>query len=351
MLVKIRRELIKTAGISRQRLGATPWLAYQTMTTTHSNVSLSIQIDVFLLALEARQYSPATVSTYAIDLAHLMERVGDVDPTGLSSHDIRRALATLHGRGYQPRTLARTLSAWRSFFKHLVHLELVQVNPGIGIRPPKGDKRLPNALSVGDMAKLLDGPVEGVLEIRDQAMFELMYSSGLRRAELIGLHLDSVDLREGEVRVIGKGGRTRIVPVGKKAVAATQHWLARRSELAPDTSALFVGIRGDRIGASALRLALNRLAEKRGVMARVHPHALRHSFASHMLQSSGNLRAVQEMLGHSSVSTTQIYTHLDMTHLRRAYQEAHPRALKRKQAAESLSEEAETDAAHQPPAV
>ncbi|MBU1664827.1 MAG: tyrosine recombinase XerC [Gammaproteobacteria bacterium] len=318
------------------------------MTTTHSNVSLSIQIDVFLLALEARQYSPATVSTYAIDLAHLMERVGDVDPTGLSSHDIRCALATLHGRGYQPRTLARTISAWRSFFKHLVRLGLAPVNPCIGIRPPRGRKMLPNALSVDEMAKLLDGPVDGIWEIRDQAMFELMYSSGLRRAELIGLNLDSVDLREGEVRVLGKGERTRIVPVGRKAVAAIRHWLGWRKEVAFDTPALFVGTRGGRVSTASIRQALSRLATKRGVTAHVHPHALRHSFASHVLQSSGDLRAVQEMLGHASVSTTQIYTRLDMTYLRRAYQQAHPRALRQKQAAEPLSEEAEKNAAHAP---
>ncbi len=297
--------------------------------TETTETSLSMQIDVFLAALEAKQYSPATISTYSVDLSHLLGQVGDVDPIMLSSQDIRRALAAMHGRGYQPKSLARTISAWRSFFNHQVRLGRMTINPGIGIRPPKGKKLLPNTLSVEEMSRLLDGPVEGVWETRDQAIFELMYSSGLRRAELIGLDLCSVDLLAGEVRVLGKGGYTRIIPVGRKALAAIRCWLEVRADVAVDDRALFVGAHGARICSSALRLALVRLARKRGVTSHVHPHALRHSFASHVLQSSGDLRAVQEMLGHASVSSTQIYTHLDMTFLRRAYQMAHPRALRR----------------------
>ncbi|MBU1664050.1 MAG: site-specific integrase, partial [Gammaproteobacteria bacterium] len=174
---------------------------------------LSSRIDAFLKALQARQYSPATVSTYAIDLTHLLELVGDVDPAGLAPHDIRRALATQHARGQQPKTLARTLSAWRSFYHYLARQGFVAANPCLGLRPPKGDRKLPNALSVDEMAKLLEGPADDLWSLRDQAMFELMYSSGLRRAELIGLDLDSVDLSAGEVTVIGKGRKTRIVPV------------------------------------------------------------------------------------------------------------------------------------------
>jgi integrase/recombinase XerC len=297
--------------------------------TETTDATLSVQIDVFLTALEAKQYSPATISTYSTDLFHLFVHVGDVNPAVLSSQDIRRALAAMHGRGYQPKSLARTISAWRSFFHHQVRLGRVKTNPAIGIRPPKGKRLLPNALSVDEMAKLLDGPVEGVWETRDQAIFELMYSSGLRRAELIGLDLGSVDLGEGEVRVTGKGGYTRIVPVGGKAMVAIRRWLAVRADVAVDARALFVGAHGARICTSALRLALARLARKRGVTSHVHLHALRHSFASHVLQSSGDLRAVQEMLGHASVKSTQIYTHLDMTFLRRSYQMAHPRAMRR----------------------
>ncbi len=300
---------------------------------------LSTRIDNFLAALTARKYSPNTVSTYAIDLAHLLEQVGDVEPIGLSSHDIRRALAAMHGRGYKPKTLARTISAWRSFFHYLVRIGLALVNPAMGIRPPKGPKMLPNALSVGEMAKLLDGGVGDIWEIRDQAMFELMYSSGLRRAELIGLDLNSVDLREGEVVVIGKGSVTRIVPVGGKAIEAIRIWLKQRKEVAGrNITALFVGARGARISTTSLRLALDRMASKRGVTAHVHPHALRHSFASHMLQFSGDLRAVQEMLGHVSLSSTQIYTHVNVKHLVEVYGLAHPRALKKQAATEPSGE-------------
>ena len=291
--------------------------------------ALTAAIDAFLAALRARQYSPATVATYAIDLAHLLQLVGDVAAASLTSHDIRRALATLHARGQQPKTLARTLSAWRSFYRYLARQGEVAANPCLGLRPPKGDKRLPNALSVDEMAKLLEGPADDVGSLRDQAMFELMYSSGLRRAELIGLDLGSVDLVAGEVTVTGKGRKTRIVPVGRKALAALQAWLSVRGQAAADTAALFVGSRGGRIGATAVRLALIRLALQHGVTAHVHPHALRHSFASHLLQSSGDLRAVQEMLGHASLSTTQVYTHLDFQHLAKVYDQAHPRAKKK----------------------
>lgn len=290
---------------------------------------LSSLSEAFLKALQARQYSPATLSTYAIDLAHLLELVGEADPAGLAPHDIRRALATLHARGQQPKTLARTLSAWRSFYHYLARQGFVAANPCLGLRPPKGDRKLPNALSVDEMAKLLEGPAEAFWSLRDQAMFELMYSSGLRRAELIGLDVGDVDLDASEVTVIGKGRKTRIVPVGSQALAALRAWLPLRGQVASDTPALFVGARGGRMGATALRLALNKLAVRHGVTAHVHPHALRHSFASHVLQSSGDLRAVQEMLGHASLSTTQVYTHLDFQHLAQVYDRAHPRARKK----------------------
>ncbi len=289
----------------------------------------STRIDAFLAALAARQYSPATVATYAVDLAHLRELVGEVEPASLAAHDIRRALATLRGRGQQPKTLARTLSAWRSFYNHLARLGLAAANPCLGLRPPKGEKRLPNALSVDEMAQLLEGPADDIWSARDQAMFELMYSSGLRRGELIGLDLGDVDLAAGEVTVTGKGRKTRIVPVGAAALAALHHWLRLRDATAPATAALFLGARGGRVSATAVRLALKRLAARHGVTAHVHPHALRHSFASHVLQSSGDLRAVQEMLGHASLSTTQVYTHLDFQHLALVYDQAHPRAKKK----------------------
>ena len=299
------------------------------VTSENTPLTLSTAITDFLAALNARQYSPATVATYAIDLAHLRELVGEVDPAGLAGHDLRRALATLHARGLQAKTLARTLSAWRSFYRFLARQGRVAANPCLGLRPPKGDKKLPNALSVDEMAKLLEGPAEEVWSTRDQAMFELMYSSGLRRAELISLDLGSVDLAAGEVTVTGKGRKTRIVPVGRRALTAVRAWLELRGQVALEADALFVGARGGRIGATAVRLALQRLALRHGVTAHVHPHALRHSFASHVLQSSGDLRAVQEMLGHASLSTTQVYTHLDFQHLAQVYDQTHPRARKK----------------------
>lgn len=292
---------------------------------------LSAAIDAYLAHLRARGYSPATVNTYAFDLGHLLERVGEADPATLDSHAIRRALAGLHARGLAPRTLARTLSAWRGFFHWLARQGRVAANPCLGLRPPKGDRRLPNALSVDEMARLLAPEAEdgACWTRRDAAMFELMYSSGLRRAELVGLDLGQVDMAEAEVRVLGKGGKTRIVPVGSRALAALERWLAVRDSVARDTPALFVGARGARIAPGVLARALRQLALRHGIGAHVHPHALRHSFASHVLQSSGDLRAVQEMLGHSSLSTTQVYTHLDFQHLAKVYDQAHPRAKKK----------------------
>ncbi len=291
---------------------------------------LSSAIVEFLASLSARHYSPATVDTYRFDLRHLHERVGEVTPQSLTSHDIRRALAGLHGQGLQAKTLARTLSAWRSFFNHLARLDQLQANPCVGLRPPKSDKKLPNAPGVDAMAQLLAAEPTDLWSTRDLAMFELMYSAGLRRAELIGLDIEGIDLAAGEVSVIGKGSRTRLVPVGKQAAAAVQRWLVLRPNVArDDTRALFVGARGARISATVLAQALKQLALRQGISVHMHPHALRHAFASHVLQSSGDLRAVQEMLGHASLSTTQIYTHLDFQHLAQVYDQTHPRAKKK----------------------
>lgn len=291
--------------------------------------SLGASIAAFLAHLTARHYSPATVATYAFDLRHLLERVGERAPESLISHDIRRALAGLHGQGLKAKTLARTLSAWRSFFHYLARQGSVEANPCLGLRPPKGERKLPNALSVDEMARLLEAPGDDAWALRDLAMFELMYSSGLRRAELIGLNLGDVDRQAAEVKVTGKGSKTRIVPVGSRALAALERWLAVRDTVARDPDALFVGARGGRISPGVLTQALKQLAQRQDVTAHVHPHALRHAFASHVLQSSGDLRAVQEMLGHASLSTTQVYTHLDFQRLAQVYDQAHPRAKKK----------------------
>ncbi|MBI5330878.1 MAG: tyrosine recombinase XerC [Betaproteobacteria bacterium] len=290
---------------------------------------LSVAADAFLAHLRARNYSPATLESYALDMARLKSRVGEAAADSLTSHDIRRALAGLHAQGLAPRTLARCLSAWRSLFHFLARQDQVRANPCLGLRPPRGEKRLPNTLSVDEMAQLLDAPGDEIWQVRDAAMFELMYSSGLRRAEVVGLDLGDVSLDEAEVRVTGKGSKARIVPVGAKAMAAIRRWRAVRDAVARDEKALFLGIRGGRITASALARALKQLAIRHGVSAHVHPHALRHSFASHVLQSSGDLRAVQEMLGHASLSTTQVYTHLDFQHLAKVYDQTHPRAKKK----------------------
>ena len=291
---------------------------------------LATAIAAFLASLAARQYSPATLATYAIDLRHLHERVGEAAPENLTSHDIRRALAVMHGQGLQPKTLARTLSAWRSFFNFLVRQSGLPANPCSGLRPPKCEKKLPNTPSVDAMAHLLEAEPDDLWTLRDLAMFELMYSAGLRRAELIGLDIGGLDIEGGEVTVTGKGSRMRVVPVGKKALHAVRNWLHVRSNVArADTQALFVGARGARISPVVLANALKQLAKRQGITTRMHPHALRHAFASHVLQSSGDLRAVQEMLGHASLSTTQIYTHLDFQHLARVYDQTHPRAKKK----------------------
>lgn len=291
--------------------------------------ALATAIADYLTHLRARHYSPHTLTAYAEDLGHLAALASTATPAQLTSHDIRRFLATLHGRGLAAASLARILSAWRGFFRHLARNGHIAANPCLGLRPPKGPRHLPHALSPDEMAHILEGGAETPLEIRDLAMFELMYSSGLRLSELVGLDLGGIDAAGGEVRVLGKGNKERIVPVGGPALAALARWLAVRAGIARHPSALFVGIRGDRISPRVVQVRLKALAQRQGIGQRVHPHALRHSFASHVLQSSGDLRAVQEMLGHASLSTTQVYTHLDFQHLAKVYDAAHPRARKK----------------------
>ncbi len=293
--------------------------------------SFRIACLAFIDHLRARHYSPRTLALYAGDLERLAACAGERPPEALQPHDLRRCLAQLHARGHAPRSLARILSAWRRFYTWLSREGRVTANPCSGLRPPKGEKRLPHTLTPDALAHLLDGPAEAdPLELRDRAMFELMYSSGLRLAELVGLDLADVDHTSGEVTVTGKGRKTRIVPVGRAALAALSAWLKVRPQLARDEAALFVGARGARISPRVVQARLKRLARVRGLHEHIHPHALRHSFASHVLQSSGDLRAVQEMLGHASLSTTQVYTHLDFQHLAKVYDQAHPRARKKR---------------------
>lgn len=280
---------------------------------------------------EQRRLSPHTVANYRRDLAQLLAAADGQPLDRLLVHHIRRFVASLHGRGLSGRSLARLLSAWRGFFAWLGERGLVKLNPCEGMRAPKSPRRLPKALSVDETARLLEPDNDGDsrLEARDAAMFELLYSSGLRLAELVGLDRDALDgiLHEGEVRVLGKRAKLRLVPVGSQARLALAAWAAVRGELAAvDEPALFVNRRGRRISPRSVELRLARRALRLGLPQHVHPHMLRHSFASHVLQSSGDLRAVQEMLGHASIASTQVYTHLDFQHLASVYDKAHPRA-------------------------
>ena len=260
-------------------------------------------------------------------MLRLLRLAGDAPLAGLTSQEIRRYAGRLHGQGLNGRSIARLLSAWRAFFRWLVRERLSAANPAIGVKPPKSGKRLPKVLSPDEASQLLGGMPETPAEVRDLAILELLYSSGLRRAELVSLDLGDVRAADALVRVTGKGSRTREVPVGRQALLALDAWLQVRPLMArPGCEALFVGVRGDRISDRVLSTRVEQWARQRGLGQHLHPHMLRHSFASHVLQSSGDLRAVQEMLGHASIATTQIYTHLDFQYLAKAYDAAHPRA-------------------------
>ena len=280
-----------------------------------------------------RRLSPATLSNYARAIDVLLALRDGKPLQSLEAAEVRRAIALLHSKGLSPRTLALILSAWRGWFRWLGRHRGFVVNPVIGIRAPKAGRPLPKALSVEATQRLLDTEKnDAPSALRDRAMFELLYSSGLRLGELISLDLADgrLDLRHGEVTVTGKGSKTRTVPVGAKAREALQEWMAVRSQIAvPSEKALFVGARGKRISPAVVGARLGAWARASGLGEHVHPHMLRHSFATHLLQSSQDLRAVQEMLGHASISTTQVYTHLDFQALAKVYDAAHPRARKK----------------------
>ena len=277
-----------------------------------------------------RRLSAHTGSNYKRDIDALIELAGNTPIDRLQVHQIRRFIAQLHARGLDGRSLARMLSAWRGFFKYLARDHGFGHNPCLGIRAPKAAKKLPQALSPDEAGRLMEIRGEGPLAVRDKAILELFYSSGLRLSELTGLRPGDVNFGDATVRVTGKGSKTRIVPVGSHAVTALTAWLGERSKIAGlQDDALFVNMNGGRLGPRAVQLRLKQWAVKQGLGNRVHPHALRHSFASHVLQSSGDLRAVQDMLGHASISTTQVYTQLDFQHLAKVYDAAHPRAKRK----------------------
>ncbi|MDP2804485.1 MAG: tyrosine recombinase XerC [Gallionellaceae bacterium] len=277
-----------------------------------------------------RNYSPLTAENYARDIRRLFSLAATTPLPDLKCHHIRRYIAQLHSGGLSGRSLARILSAWRGLYSYLMRDHHCSVNPCIGLRAPKSPKSLPHALSPDDAVRLMDISVEAPFDIRDKAMFELLYSSGLRLAELVGLDPIDLILDDGTVRVTGKGKKTRIVPLGSHAITALQAWATVREQIAqPDETALFVGKKGTRISPRTVQHHLRQWGIKQGISTGVHPHLLRHSFATHVLQSSGDLRAVQEMLGHASISTTQVYTHLDFQYLSKIYDGAHPRAKKK----------------------
>jgi integrase/recombinase XerC len=281
-----------------------------------------------------RRLSPLTRAAYGQDLAALAafcDQRQIQDWSALDAQHVRTFAAQSHAKGLAPRSVQRRLSGVRSFFSYLQREGLARHNPAVEVRAPKAPRRLPQTLDADQMSRLLEAPAEDALGTRDLAIMELLYSSGLRLAELTNLDLTSIDLADRTVRVLGKGNKTRIVPVGTKAVAALRAWIAERAALAaPDTPALFVGRNGRRLGARAIQLRIAAVARRQGIPIGVHPHLFRHSFATHLLESSADLRGVQELLGHADISTTQVYTHLDFQHLAKTYDAAHPRARRKR---------------------
>lgn len=277
-----------------------------------------------------RRLSPLTCKSYLQDITTLLKLASKTPFNQLQIHHIRRFVAQLHSKGLSGRSLARMLSAWRGFYNYLARDHGYTHNPCAGLHAPKSPKTLPNVLSPDETAKLLDFSADDLMALRDKAMFELFYSSGLRLAELVKLKPEDLNLPDSTVFIHGKGDKTRVVPIGNQAMQALREWMKLRETLIkPGEKALFLSQNGKGISSRAVSQRLKIRALQQDINSNVHPHVLRHSFASHLLQSSADLRAVQEMLGHSSISTTQIYTHLDFQHLAKVYDVTHPRAKKK----------------------
>jgi integrase/recombinase XerC len=313
----------------RRRLGDVSVVARERLETLDRR-----WIDGYLAHLaRERRLSPHTSSNYARDvgaLADYLERGNVTDWKRVDSQHVRLFAARSHAGGLSPRSVQRRLSAVRGYFNYLVREGVVASNPAVEIRAPKAARRLPGTLDVDQITQLLEAPAGDALAVRDRAIMELFYSSGLRLAELVGLGLTDVDLADRTARVLGKGAKTRIVPVGRKACEAIRAWLRERGALAGvDETALFVGRNGTRLKPRAVQLRIAHWARCAGLPSRVYPHLFRHSFATHLLESSKDLRGVQELLGHADISTTQVYTHLDFAHLARTYDASHPRAKRK----------------------
>ena len=294
-------------------------------TTSH------IQLEQWLRALASeRLASPHTISAYRRDLSALLnwmetEKISSFDD--LRSHHMRSFIADRHRAGLAPKSLQRLLSSCRGLFRQLTKEGVLKHNPAIGVRGPKVRRKLPQVLDVDETKMLIETSGNSTLGLRDRAMLELFYSSGLRLSELTNLYWDDLNLDAGEVRVLGKGRKTRILPVGRYAVAALRA-LAQYQGMTP-ASPVFQGRHGAPIKPRSVQARLAKLAQQQGFPRHIHPHLLRHTLASHLLESSGDLRAVQEMLGHADIATTQIYTHLDFQHLAHVYDSAHPRSKKK----------------------
>ncbi len=280
-----------------------------------------------------RQLSPLTLKSYAHQLTVLIALADEMSITGwdtLSAAHVRSLAARSRRAGLQAASLALRLSALRSFLNWLVNQGKLNANPAKGIATPRAPRHLPKNIDVDEVNQLLAIDIHDPLAVRDRAMLEIMYGAGLRLAELVGIDCRHLDLESGEVWVTGKGSKERRLPIGRTAVEWMQHWLALRDIFAPEDDAVFLSQQGKRISARNVQKRFAEWGVKQGISSHVHPHKLRHSFATHMLESSGDLRAVQELLGHANLSTTQIYTHLDFQHLASVYDAAHPRAKRGK---------------------
>lgn len=281
-----------------------------------------------------RGLSPVTITNYQRNLNEfiaLIEAKGINTWQQLDTHEVRLLAKQLHQKGIKARSIATKLSALRSFFEYLVNNDLITFNPAKGVSAPKLDKPLPKNISVDDMDQLLDIDGDDPLTIRDHCMMELMYSSGLRLSELVNINLQDFKLSEKEIRVTGKGSKQRLLPITKTAVDAIKLWLKIRPDFAiSGEKALFLSKQKKRISARSVQMRMEKWGLEQSLPSHVNPHKLRHSFATHMLESSGNLRAVQTLLGHADLATTQVYTHLDFQHLAEVYDKAHPRAKRKK---------------------
>ena len=277
-----------------------------------------------------KRLSELTIKNYQHDINRLI-KLNDKKLTEINSEDIRLSLSKLHTSGLSGKSLSRILSSWRGCFLFLNKSQLMKYDPTSGIKAPKPKKKLPQTLSIDQVFNLINIPQTGFIDTRDKAILEFFYSSGLRLSELVNIHISDIDMSEQTLKVLGKGNKFRIVPIGRKAIEALNLWILQRNKLNKilDSELLFLNQHGKKLTARAIQYRLKFWAQKNNIPENIHPHLLRHSFASHVLQSSQDLRAVQELLGHSNISTTQIYTHLDFQHLSKIYDQAHPRSKKK----------------------